>query len=88
MQAIGSSDGKITPAVLFPLMPNRHFLVNFGNVKSLSLFCLMSVVGMFCPLQLRTVQQKQHLKSTQSCTTKTLKPKSRSVSKSNNASTH
>jgi len=41
MQAIGSPDGKITPAVLFPLMPNRHFFVNFGNAKSLYLFCLM-----------------------------------------------
>jgi len=37
-----SPNGKITPAVLFPLMPNRHLLVkNFGNAKRLCLFYLM-----------------------------------------------
>jgi len=34
--------GKITPAVLFPLMPNGHLLVKkFGNAKRLCLFYLM-----------------------------------------------
>jgi len=41
-----------------------------------------TVVRMLCPLQLWTVQQKQDLKSTQSCTTKILKPKLRSASES------
>jgi len=36
---LDSSNGKITPAVLLPLMPNRH-LSNFGNAKRLCLFCL------------------------------------------------
>ena len=36
-----SPDGKITPAVLFPLMPNRHFLAKFWNANKLRLFCLM-----------------------------------------------
>ena len=36
-----SPNGKITPAVLFPLKPNIHFLVNFGNAKRLCLFCLI-----------------------------------------------
>jgi len=37
-----SPNGKITPAVLFPLMPNRHFLADFANAKRLCLFCLMT----------------------------------------------
>jgi len=28
-----SRNGKITPAVLFPLMPNRHFLVKFWKYQ-------------------------------------------------------
>jgi len=28
-----SPDGKITQAVLFPLMPNRHFLVKYWNCQ-------------------------------------------------------
>ena len=36
-----SPNGKITPAVLFPMKPNRHFLVNFWKHKRLCLFCLL-----------------------------------------------
>jgi len=36
-----SPKGKITPAVLFPLMPNDTSLLNFGNTKRLCLFCPM-----------------------------------------------
>jgi len=36
-----SPNGKITPAVLLPLMPNRHFLVKIFNAKRLCLFYLM-----------------------------------------------
>jgi len=51
-----SSNGKITPAVLFPLMPNRHFLVKFWKCQKaesilsheakarLELFCLQPIV--------------------------------------------
>jgi len=37
---LDSPNGKTTPAVLLPLMPNRH-LSNFGNAKRLCLSCLM-----------------------------------------------
>jgi len=37
-----SANGKITPAVLFPLMQNRHIPVNFGNAKKLCQVCLMT----------------------------------------------
>jgi len=36
-----STNGKITPAMLLPLIPNRHFLVKFWNARRLCLFCLM-----------------------------------------------
>jgi len=36
-----SPNGKITPAILSPLMHNRHLLVKFGNAKRLCLFCRM-----------------------------------------------
>jgi len=48
--------GKITPAVLFPLMPNRHFIVKFYKWQKavpflphkakalLDLFCLQPIV--------------------------------------------
>jgi len=36
-----SANGKIALAVLFPMKPNRHFLLNFGNAKRLCLFCHM-----------------------------------------------
>ena len=51
-----SPEGKITPAVLLPLMPNRHFLVIFSKCQKavsillheakalLELFCLESIV--------------------------------------------
>jgi len=39
-QQSDSPNGKITPAVLLHLMPNRHF-VNFRNAKRLCLVCLM-----------------------------------------------
>jgi len=39
-QQLDSSNGKITTAVLLPLMQKRH-LSNFGNTKRLCLFCLM-----------------------------------------------
>jgi len=37
------NNGKITSAVLFPLMPNsnRHFLVKFWKCQRLHLFCHM-----------------------------------------------
>jgi len=53
-----SPNGKITPAVLFPLKPNRHFLVKFRKHQKavsilphdakalLEIFCLQSIV--FC----------------------------------------
>jgi len=40
-QQSDSPNGKITPAVLLRLMPNRHFFVNFRNAKKLCLVCLM-----------------------------------------------
>jgi len=51
-----SPNGKITPAVLFPLMPNGQFLVKFWKFKKavavlpheakalLELFCLQPIV--------------------------------------------
>jgi len=51
-----SPNGKITPAVLFPLMPNRHFLVKFWKCQKavsilsheakalLELFCLQPII--------------------------------------------
>jgi len=51
-----SPHGKITPAVLFPLMPIRHFLVKFWKCQKavsissheakalLELFCLQPIV--------------------------------------------
>jgi len=51
-----SPNGKMTPAVLFPLMPDRHFLVKFWKCQKavsilpheakarLKLFCLKSIV--------------------------------------------
>jgi len=59
---------------------------NFSKIGGLGLHRTekIFVVGMFCPLQIRTVQQKQNLKSTHSCTTRNLKLKSRPASKSLN----
>jgi len=51
-----SPNGKITPALLLPLMPNRHFLVKFRKFQKavsilpheakalLELFCLQPIV--------------------------------------------
>jgi len=51
-----SPNGKITPAVLFPLMPIRHFLVKFWKCQKsvsilphvakalLEIFCLQPIV--------------------------------------------
>jgi len=38
---LDSPNGKITLEVLFHLMPNRDFLLNFGSAKRLCLFCLI-----------------------------------------------
>ena len=48
-QQSDSPNGKITPAVLLHLMPNRHFFVNFRNAKRLCLFCLMKQAGSVLP---------------------------------------
>jgi len=51
-----SPNGKITPAVLFPVMPNKHFLVKFWKCQKavsilpheakalLELFCLQTII--------------------------------------------
>jgi len=51
-----SPNGKITPAVLLPLMPNRHFLVKFWKCQKavsilphvtkalLEVFCLQPII--------------------------------------------
>jgi len=51
-----SPNGKITPAVLLPLMPNRHFLIKFWKCQKaesilphvtkalLEVFCLQPII--------------------------------------------
>jgi len=59
-----SPNGKITPAVLFPRMPNRHFLVKSWQCRKavsilphdakalLELFCLVFGKGKIAPVVL------------------------------------